>query len=249
MGTPRTGSSLLAQLINFHPEVACGWQWTANTPWWNKLNTAQRGLTLDFDQLSTAHQTHMKEIVSSSTRQIGFRALFRSSDKWLGHPRVCPALWADRLEQHIQWIKRSPHISIIHIIREDNLAWLRSYIFSHMTHNYIGQSYQDGITVKISQREALARIRSKQWLDSQLSNLAKSNRYLRVQYESLCENKLATAQTVLSFLKCNPDDYAIDKDSLIKKQSRNSTRDAIENYNELVTALTNRDLMKTRFES
>ncbi|MGI9284182.1 MAG: hypothetical protein ACR2P1_02230, partial [Pseudomonadales bacterium] len=51
VGTPRTGSSALAQIVSFHPSVACGWQWTARVPWWKKVKVAQCGLSGDFTQL------------------------------------------------------------------------------------------------------------------------------------------------------------------------------------------------------
>lgn len=237
VGTPRTGSSALAQIIGFHPKVACGWQWTARIPWWKKIKAAQCGLRGDFTRLPEDNRAHMQSICEENTQWLGFRALFRSSDKWLLHPRLCPPLWIDRLEQHIRWIASKPDIAVNHITRADNLAWLKSYIFSRVTNIYVGRPYPEGLTVKIGEREALARVRSKQWLDSRLAQLKKTNPYLRVEYESLCEDKQGTGEAVIRLLGCDLSDYHVDEDMMDQKQAKGSTREGIENYDELADAL------------
>ncbi len=243
VGTPRTGSSALAQIINFHPHVACGWQWTATIPWWNKIKVARSGLRGDFACLPKDNCTHMQSICGEHTEWVGFRALFRSSDKWLLHPRLCPPLWIDRLEQHLRWIASEPDLAVIHITRQDNLAWLKSYIFSRTTKIYIGRPYPSGLAVNINRRAAVARVCSKHYLDGRLAQLPKNNPYLQVEYEHLCNDKQGTGDAVIQFLGCEHDGYVVDEAGMDQKQAKVAIREGINNYDELAAEFLRLGLM------
>ena len=76
VGTQRTGSSALAEIINTHPEIACGWEWTEHMPYLNKLKALERGLAGDFRDLDQKTQRHIVESIKPETRWLGFRRLF-----------------------------------------------------------------------------------------------------------------------------------------------------------------------------
>jgi len=246
VGTPRTGSSALAQLINFHPEVLCGWEWTNNVPWWKKIQVAQAALSGDFRQLTENNRIFMEERSTSVIKYIGYRSLFRSSNKWLIHPRLCPVIWAERLKQHTRWIANNPDISIIHITRNDNLAWLKSYLFSSITKNYINKPYPEALSININRAEAIARVRSKLWLDKQLARLKNSNPYLKIKYEALDADKLDTGKLVIQFLGCKDSGYSIDESMMCSKQSKGLTSEGIENYEEISLEFSKRNLLNSQ---
>jgi hypothetical protein len=48
VGTQRTGSTALFNLLNIHPEIACGAEWTYNRSWHEKIEVFERALRGDF---------------------------------------------------------------------------------------------------------------------------------------------------------------------------------------------------------
>ncbi len=237
VGTPRTGSSALAQIIGFHPRIACGWEWAGQLPWYSKVVAAQRALAGDYSMLPANNQSHMRRIVNSSTTHTGFRAMFRSSDRWFLHPRHNPALWLDRLEAHLRWFVTRPDIAIIHIRRDDNLAWLSSYLLARTTQLYIGKPYPNDLTFNVTPASAAKRIRSKYWLDQRLASLQESNPYLAIHYETLSSDKKAAGDAAVCFLGCDSSEYSIDASKMIAKQSRLPVSERLENYAELKRVL------------
>src|SRR5687767_14704586 len=125
VGTQRTGSSALAESIGLHPRIACGWEWTLYIPPHRKISTARKALDRDFSGLSEKHQNQVQAHLKNNKQVIGYKRLFRSSDKWLFHPRYAPALLIDRLEAHLDWWRSDPTIHIVHIVRRDDLAWYK----------------------------------------------------------------------------------------------------------------------------
>ena len=126
VGTQRTGSSAMAEAIDNQDEIACGWEWTQHAVPWKEIESAKHGLKGNFTGLKEKHRQHMKRTMTDQCQWLGYRRLFRASGKWLLHPRFAPALLLDRLEAHIDWLKESHDIDIIHIVRDDNIEWLKS---------------------------------------------------------------------------------------------------------------------------
>ncbi len=243
VGTQRTGSSAFAEMIGFHPRIACGWEWTNIVPWWKKIAVAKKALNGEFDDLPSDEMRHMKSICNENSEWIGYRRLFRSSDKWIGDPRYSPALWLDRFEEHLNWIAHTPDLHIIHLIRMDNIAWLKSKFLSKVTKTYVGKKYPDNVSVRIPIREAIARIRSKMWVDCKLSNLEESNPYMAVNYEDFLANKVGVVSDALKFLGCDPDLIRDKADSGRKRQSKGDVSRAIENYEQLHRKLDEQGLL------
>lgn len=237
VGTPRTGSSALAQIIGFHPHIACGWEWAGRLPWHRKLVAVKRALAGDYSMLTAKNQAHMRRIVTNSTTHVGFRAMFRSSDRWLLHPRHNPALWLDRLEAHLRWFATRPDIAIIHIRRDDNLAWLSSYLLARTTQLYIGKPYSNDLRFNVAPASAARRIGSKYWLDQRLASLQDSNPYLAIRYETLSNHKKAAGDAAVRFLGCDSNEYSIDTSKMIAKQSLLPVSERLENYAELKRVL------------
>jgi len=245
VGTQRTGSSALAEVISLSPRVACGWEWTRTVSWWKRIKTAQRALAGDFSCLSQRYRNHMAQILTPECSWLGFRRLFSSSPKWLIHPRFSPALWIDRLEAHIHWLARTTNIHIIHIVRRDSLEWLKSVYLSKQSGLYVGKAYPEDINVTIRISEAVARLRSKDWVDSRLATLRNSSPYLQVSYEDFLANPDRVTGTALRFLGCGPI-VSNTKGRHIYKQSRRQAADYISNYNELYEKLERLDLLTSR---
>src|SRR5690606_7926636 len=103
VGTQRTGSTALVNCLHLHAEIACGGAWTQHLPSLRKLSALRRALGADFSILIPKHREWIGEQYHSDTRWLGCKVLFRSSDKWLLHPRLSPALWIDRLDAHVRW--------------------------------------------------------------------------------------------------------------------------------------------------
>lgn len=127
VGTQRTGSSAFANALARHPGVFVGWEWMLNIPAWKKVAIAKQATKLNFENLVEAPHKHI-EAEYRQQQFVGFRWLFRSSAKWMAHPRLAPALMLDRLEGFLDWTRRS-HLRVIHIVRNDHMGWLRSKIW------------------------------------------------------------------------------------------------------------------------
>lgn len=243
VGTQRTGSSALAELIGYHPDIVCGWEWTQHAPKFQKILAAELALSGDFSNLSAREQAYMKEVYSTNKVWLGYRRLFRSSNKWLLHPKLSPALWVDRLEAHIKWLRRRADIHIIHLRRNNNLAWLKSKFFSKESGTYVGKAYPENIEIRIPVNEAIARIKSKMWVDTRLATLRESNAYHEVWYEDFSVDKVAVAHNVYQFLGCKTDAVNISQEAGRKRQSSGSLAKGILNYDDLLLILNQQNLL------
>ena len=236
VGVQRTGSSALAESLAMHPHVACGWEWTKDVDWRYKIRAGQHALRGDFLSLPERHRAHMTEVFNSSIVWLGFRRLFRASGKWLIHPFFTPALWVDRLEAHLGWLRRRPDIHVLHIVRLNSLEWLKSVYMARLTSSYVGKEYSKSMKVHIPEREAVARLRTKNWVDTRLSTLENSNPYVRVFYEDLLKDRDRTGRTALMFMGCDPALMYVGAQQ-VQRQSRGAAADYIENHAQLSHAL------------
>jgi hypothetical protein len=174
LGTQRTGSSALFKLLNLHPDVACGAEWARHVPYHKKLRVTEQGLTGAFTGIGSPHEAAMTQRYHEHKHWLGCKILFRASDKWVGHPRLSPALWFDRLEAYLRWIAQRPEIHIIHLTRLHAVDWLKSKYMAEAT-VYMGQQYPDGMKVTIPVHKAVKRLYAKNWLDARLETLTHSN--------------------------------------------------------------------------
>jgi hypothetical protein len=182
----------------------------------------------DFQHLPRHQAADMARRFTSETSVLGFRRLFRASSRWIGHPRLAPALWADRLEAHIAWLARHPDVHFIHLVRHDLLAWLSSKSFARAA-GYSG-TYPDTLRVTISIPQALRRVRIKGWIDARLTSIQRHNPYLQVAYEHFLADNQGVAGNAVTFLGCDP--AALPRLALRIPQSRGS-RANVENLEEL----------------
>lgn len=245
IGTQRTGSTALFESLNGHPEVACGAEWPRYMLWHNKIRHLQRALSGDFTVLSPRHREKITQIYRPQIRWLGCKLLFRSSDKWLVHPRFAPALWLDRLEAYLRWLARCPDISIIHVVRCNAVEWLKSKYLAQATGVYNGEQYPDGLQLNISLPEAIKRLCAKNWIDNRLATLAESNPYLRVCYEDFLKSNHSVFVSVLQFLRCDATQITMRAPS-VRRQSKGSAANYVSNYDNLVTELERRDLLCAR---
>lgn len=237
VGTQRTGSTVLVRSLTFHPDIASGDEWTQRVPVLRKLAFTASVLAGDFSGLTAAQRSRIEPRFNAGTRWLGFKVLFRSSNKWFGHPRLAPALWLDRLEGFRGWLAARPAIHVIHIVREDPIDWLKSKYLADRSKVYAaGKSYSDE-TIEIPVEEAMKRLEAKAWIDRRLSGLSGTNPYLRITYEEFLESDRAVVLKLMRFLDCDPDmlgefDY--------RKQQKQAKRPAsayISNYCALVEAV------------
>ena len=246
VGVQRTGSSALAESIGLNQMVTCGWEWTQRVPWKRKIEVAERALTGDFSLLKQEDKDHMTKVFDQRKSWLGFRRLFRASNKWIIHPCFCPALWLDRLEDHIRWLGRRPDIHIIHIVRHEALDWLKSVYIARKTNLYVGSAYPKGIKCKIPVRSAIARLHTKNWIDRRLSTLKHTNPYLQLKYEDFLADQDAVTDSAWRFLGCNPSILNNSK-PLIHKQSSGTAADYILNYDKLFLKLRRLNLLTSQF--
>ena len=241
VGTQRTGSSALAEWIGTHPSVACGWEWTLRAKYTKKVSTAKHALKGDFSVLNAKNRDYINSQLTPNTEWLGYRQLFRSSNKWLINPRFSPTLFIDRLYDFTRWLSREPNLHIIHIIRKDNLAWLASKSISSYTGKFTGAyNFEDRVVVDLS--EGIKRLRAKTWVDKALSQLEKTNPYHRVYYEDFKLDNGFEGNKALNFLgcdTCNPNNGL----RKLQVQSSKSLCESIENYSQVVEELTRNDLL------
>ncbi|MEZ5595558.1 MAG: hypothetical protein R3E84_04070 [Pseudomonadales bacterium] len=118
----------------------------------------------------------IEQSLNMQARWLGFRWLFRSSDKWLVHPACSPAVWLDGLGGLTSWLARNPDIRIVHVVRRDNVAWIRSKYLSRETGTFSEGQYPEHLRITVDMGEARRRIQAKHWLDDKLSRPALTNR-------------------------------------------------------------------------
>jgi len=246
VGTQRTGSTALFRALNFHPDIACGGEWTQNIPW-KKFRVAQQALNGNFTVLTPRKQELINQVFHENSRWLGFKMLFRSSDKWLWHPRLAPALRFDQLESSLSWIRKQPNLHVIHIVRRDAVDWLKSKYLASTTGFFAKQPYPHNLKVDIPLYSAVKRLEAKNWIDHRLSTLSQTNPYFRVSYEDFSKYNRSSILSVTQFLQCNgallrPIEYGMHQ-----KQSTREAIDCIANYDKLMDELRRLDLLYSPF--
>ena len=238
LGTQRTGSQALYVALNLHPEVVCGGEWTFKSHWYEKISKAEEALSGDFQQFIVGRphlQARYAGALTDSTRWLGFKILFRSSAKWIGSPALAPALWVDRLEGHIRWLRRSPDIHVIQLIRRNPIEWLKSKYLGRVFGN-THKTYSEGFKIRIPIGSGVRAIMAKRRVDERIASLADTNPYHRLYYEDFLADNLKELERCLAFLDCDSSRLPADG-PCYKRQSKGDASDYIENYVELVAAL------------
>lgn len=239
VGTQRTGSQALFNALNLHPDIVCGGEWTQNVPPHQKLRFTERALAGDFGDPVRARPKDMKrieEFYQPGVTWLGFKILFRSSDKWLLHPRVSPALLIDRLESYIRWLESHQDIHIIQLVRQDPIEWLKSKYVSRATKLIQRRAYPDDTKIVIPVASARRALAAKKWIDHRLEKLRQTNPYKRVNYEDFLADNRRELEACVSFLGCDLGKLPEEGDFL-KPQSKRPASDYIVNYQELAAAI------------
>ena len=233
VGTQRTGSSAIAESIATSEKIFCGWEWTKNTAFYKKIEVAGKALNADFNDLTSKHIDHIKRELKKDTKWIGFRRLFSSSDKWFIHPKYAPALFLDRLCSYKKWLSKNNDIYVIQIIRKDQIEWLKSMFIAKKLNSYIGTTYPKDTKIRIPIKKAIKRLKSKNYVDHELSELRYTNPYLPIEYEKFSLNPTESIKEVHRFLNVNEEETAFNQPRKIKRQSTQTARNYIINYEEL----------------
>jgi hypothetical protein len=237
VGTQRTGSTALVRSLTFHPQIASGGEWVQHVPAFRKLAVAEQALAGDFSALTPRQRELVESRLNAGTKWLGFKVLFRSSNKWIWHPRLAPALWLDRLEGFRKFLVSRSEIRVIHIIRNDQIDWLKSKYLADRSKVYAaGRTYpEEPISIPI--REAKKRLEAKSWIDARLATLRATNPYLPVIYEEFLESDVTVVRNLMSFLDCDPAQLGEFDYRKQQKQSKRSAREYISNYDRLVEAI------------
>ncbi len=223
----------MAEMLGLHPQVTCGWESTRVASMFSKIRVAAELFNGNFDNLREAEKLYLLASHNKNKTTVGFRRLFNSSNQWLLHPRFAPALFRDRLEAHLRWLaRRRPDVSIIHIVRTDNLAWLKSMGLASQTGVYIGKKYPDDAEIRWDPKTAEKRVLSKLWLGKRLYSLASSNPYLCVNYEEFRSDNGLVLESVLDFLELEKT-YTAVADTRTSIQSRSSIAHGFSNIEEI----------------
>lgn len=223
--------------MTFHPEIACGNEWTQHVPAHRKFMVTEKALSGDFSVLSAVQRKRIEPAFNAQTRWLGFKLLFRSSGTWLVHPHYAPALWFDRFEAYLRWLAARPAMHVIHITREDPIDWLKSKYLADRSRAFAGKEYPAELTVEVPVREALRRLAAKRWIDDRLAWLGRSNPYLRIRYEDFLESDRAVVLRLMAFLDCDPAKLGEFDYRKLRKQSKRSASDYISNFEQLKAAL------------
>jgi hypothetical protein len=242
VGTQRTGSSALAESIGLHPAVACGWEWSLRVPWHLKIAAPEKAFRGDFSLLADHEREHMERIFSEKTVWLGYRSLFRSSDKWLIAPKYSIALLADRFHAYLRWLSQQADLHIVHIVRRDNIEWLKSKFVSSASNSYVGKEYPEDLKISIPISASVKRLLSKDWVDNRLRQLSQTNPYLLVRYEDFLENRQRVLAEALQFLSLDAQ-YTAKREPRISKQSAGDASRYISNYSVLRETLANLGLL------
>lgn len=244
VGTQRIGSTMVSEALNSHPEIVCGREWTVQVPWYRKIKVAQRILAGDVSVFSPKGREQIEKLYQHQARWLGFKLLFRASDKWFIHPRFAPAIWLDQLENYRRWLSRRSDIYIIHIVRCDAIEWLKSRYLARATGFYSVKQYPD-VKLEIPLHSAIKRLRAKDWVDYRLATLATSNPYLRLYYEDLLNSEHDVLLSVVRFLQCDTMKL-INIVHNLQRQSRNPASYYISNHDKLIDELNRLHLLKSQ---
>jgi hypothetical protein len=243
-GTQRTGSSTISGLLGYHNQVACGWEWPHQVSWLRRVEACRRALHGDFAMLCERHQAQIAAAISERTQWLGYKNLFRANNKWIVAPPLAPSLIMDRFHECLHWWRGEPAIHIVHMIRTDSLAWLRSkFVASKLGSFGAGQSYPEDVRIEIPVPTSLRLLRMKMWLDERLSELSHSNPYYAIRYEDLLSDMPDVARRAQAFLGLEP--QVMPSQQVRGRQSAGIAVDQhIQNYAELHTALERAALLK-----
>ena len=238
VGTQRTGSTAFFRVMNLHPDIACGREWAHDIPPHRKLAAVKRGLAGDFSDLSDLSRKVILKEYNNQVKWLGFKWLFRSSDKWLVHPRYAPALWVDRFDVARRWIASTPEMRVIHIVRDNPLDWLKSKYLASKTGLFAKTPYPEDTKVQVPVNQAVKRITTKQYIDESLSQLASTNPYLMIHYEDFARSNEQTVARAIDFLGCDVSLFEFKDKPRPKKQSKGRASDYISNWSDVEDALT-----------
>jgi hypothetical protein len=242
VGTQRTGSTALVRSLTFHPEIACGDEWTQHVPVHRKLSVTSRALAADFSVLTEAQRRRIAPAFGPQTRWLGFKLLFRSTGKWFVSPRLAPALWLDRFDGYRKWIANHPLLRVIHIVREDPIDWLKSKYLADTSRAYAGKAYPENLTIEIPIGEALRRLEAKRWIDDRLAVLAATNPYLCISYEEFLVSDRSVVERLMAFLSCDPAQLRDFDYRKQRKQSHRAASEYISNHDALKAELSRRGI-------
>lgn len=246
-GTQRTGSATISAVLGYHDNVACGWEWPHQVSWSRRVEACRRALRGDFRLLCERHRAQITAAISETTLWIGYKSLFRANDMWILQPSVAASLFLDRFYETLGWWRREPAIHIVHMVRTDNLAWLRSKFVARKLGSFgAGQAYPEDVLVDVPVRASLKRLRMKNWLDQALNELKQSNPYHLVRYEDLLTDRSRVTKGVQRFLGLEP--QFMPEEQVRSRQSAGIPVERhIRNYQELRTALERADLLTATF--
>jgi hypothetical protein len=236
-GTQRTGSATLALALGYHNRVACGWEWPQKASWFRRISACRHALAGDFRLLCSRHQDHVGAQISPDTRWLGYRSLFRANDKWLGSPAVAPSLLLDRFRGNLRWWSGDAKIRIIHMIRPDSLAWLRSkYVARELKSFWAGERYSENTRVVVPVGAAVKRLKMKAWVDGRLNSLKLTNPYIAVRHQDLVSDFPGALRRVHEFLEI--EDQPVPMEKMPPQQSGGIPLEQhIQNYKELYDAV------------
>jgi hypothetical protein len=246
-GTQRTGSATISGLLGYHNSVACGWEWPHQVSWSRRVEACRRALHGDFSLLCERHREQITTAISETTLWLGYKSLFRANDKWILSPSVAASLLLDRFHESLGWWRREPSIHIVHMVRTDNLAWLRSKFVARKVGSFAaGQRYPENVSVDIPVHASLKRLRMKIWLDQTLGELRHSNPYHVIRYEDLLTDMNGVTQAVQRFLGLEPQVRPLEQ--VRTRQSAGIPVDRhIRNYEQLRAALERAGLLISPF--
>lgn len=246
-GTQRTGSSTISNLLGYHESVACGWEWPHQVSWPRRVEACRRGLQGDFGLLCERHRQQITGAISGKSLWLGYKGLFRANDKWIVAPSIGASLWLDRFYETLRWWQSDPAIHIFHLVRTDNLAWLRSKFVARKLGTFgAGQAYPENVSVRIPIRASLKRLRMKLWVDERLGELRHTNPYHTIRYEDLLIDIGGVTGAAQRFLDLEP--QIMPSEKVRTRQSAGIPVERhLQNYEELRAALERAALLTAPF--
>jgi hypothetical protein len=185
----------------------------------------------------------MAKELTESTTTLGYRSLFRANDKWLYRPSMALSLFLDRFSENLEWWSRDGDIHVIHIVRTDNVAWLRSKFVARKLDSFsAGTGYSQDLRLSVPVRAAVRRLKMKHWLDGRLSEIRRTNPYHLVCYENLLKDRNATIADAQEFLGLSPE--LMPEEKVRQRQSKGiPIEQHLSNYDELLSILERENLV------
>ncbi|MGF1590404.1 MAG: sulfotransferase [Pleurocapsa sp.] len=219
----RSGSNLLLNQLQSHQNIRMFYevfsQDNSSKEFWDYIN-------YDLDRIRDLKQNNPLELVNSfiyrtmplQVKAVGFKLFYY-------HART------GKQQEIWQYLKDSPEIKLIHLVRRNLLQTYVSQQIALATNTWYATSdrHQTTPAIQLNYEKTLAAFEQTKKLEQENEDFFRDHQLLKVFYEDLIKDNLQEITKVQNFLGVTPTSVYIST----KKQLPNSLQKSIQNYAEL----------------